>query len=125
MHCKTDRLIATQNTATRAVNFASMHLCEGLLRSIASPSILQSSQTLAQRYEHNFGYKGKSRKESQMKQNRKRMVASTALLCILCAGLAFAESSGKKVKVNGLITGRDGDKCDIQVNQGLPISLLC
>lgn len=44
-----------------------------------------------------------------MKQNRKRMVASTALLCCLCAGLALGASDGKKVKVNGLITGRDGE----------------
>ena len=44
-----------------------------------------------------------------MKQNRKRMVASTALLCFLCAGLALGASDGKKVKVNGLITGRDGE----------------
>ena len=44
-----------------------------------------------------------------MKQNRKRMVASTASLCFLCAGLALGASDGKKVKVNGLITGRDGE----------------
>jgi outer membrane protein OmpA-like peptidoglycan-associated protein len=44
-----------------------------------------------------------------MKQSRKRMVASTALLCFLCAGLALGASDGKKVKVNGLITGRDGE----------------
>ncbi len=41
-----------------------------------------------------------------MKQNRKWM-SCTALLCILCAGLAFG--ADKKVKVEGLITGRDGD----------------
>ena len=41
-----------------------------------------------------------------MKQLSSRcIVACTALLCILSAGLAF----GQKVKVEGLITGRDGD----------------
>jgi hypothetical protein len=33
MHCKTDHLIATQNTASRAVNFASIHCGEGFLLS--------------------------------------------------------------------------------------------
>jgi outer membrane protein OmpA-like peptidoglycan-associated protein len=61
------------------------------------------AKSLAQDYEHN------SRKDKFMKQNRKRMVASTALLCFLCAGLALGASDGKKVKVNGLITGRDGE----------------
>lgn len=44
-----------------------------------------------------------------MKQNRKLMVAFTMLLCILSVGLAYGASNGKKVKINGLITGRDGE----------------
>jgi outer membrane protein OmpA-like peptidoglycan-associated protein len=67
------------------------------------------AKSLAQDYEHNSGYEHNSRKDKFMKQSRKRMVASTALLCFLCAGLALGASDGKKVKVNGLITGRDGE----------------
>jgi OmpA-OmpF porin, OOP family len=41
-----------------------------------------------------------------MKQHRSRCIVScTAVLCILSVGLAF----GQKVKVEGLITGRDGE----------------
>jgi outer membrane protein OmpA-like peptidoglycan-associated protein len=47
-----------------------------------------------------------------MTQNRK-WTACTALLCILCAGLAFGSNS-KKVKVEGLITGRDGDSLTLK-----------
>jgi OmpA-OmpF porin, OOP family len=43
-----------------------------------------------------------------MRQHGSRsIVACTGLLCILCAGLAFG--ADKKVKVEGLITGRNGD----------------
>ena len=49
-----------------------------------------------------------------MKQNRKWTVACTALLCILCAGLAFGAPGGDKVKVQGLITGRDGDSLTLK-----------
>jgi outer membrane protein OmpA-like peptidoglycan-associated protein len=49
-----------------------------------------------------------------MKQNRKGIVACTALLCMLCVGLAFGASNGKKVKVEGLITGRDGDSLTLK-----------
>ena len=49
-----------------------------------------------------------------MKQNRRWMVACTALLCILCAELALGASDGKKVKVNGLITGRDGENLTLR-----------
>src|SRR5580658_2919268 len=42
-------------------------------------------------------------------RNSKRIVACTALLFVLCAGFAYGESNGKKVKVSGLITGRDGE----------------
>ena len=47
-----------------------------------------------------------------MKQNR-NWIACTALLCTLCAGLAFG-ADGKKVKVEGLITGRDGDSMTLK-----------
>jgi outer membrane protein OmpA-like peptidoglycan-associated protein len=40
------------------------------------------------------------------------------LLCILCAGLAFGASNGKKVKVNGLITGRDGESLTLRSTKG-------
>ncbi len=49
-----------------------------------------------------------------MRQNRKGIVACTALLCMLCVGLAFGASNGKKVKVEGLITGRDGDSLTLK-----------
>jgi OOP family OmpA-OmpF porin len=43
-----------------------------------------------------------------MRQHGSRSIVScTGLLCILCAGLAFG--ADKKVKVEGLITGRNGD----------------
>jgi OmpA-OmpF porin, OOP family len=42
-------------------------------------------------------------------RNSKRIVACTALLFVLCTGFAYGESNGKKVKVSGLITGRDGE----------------
>ena len=42
-------------------------------------------------------------------RNSKRIVACATLLFVLCAGFAYGESNGKKVKVSGLITGRDGE----------------
>ena len=45
-----------------------------------------------------------------MKQSRTWIVACTAFLCILSVGLAF----GQKVKVDGLITGRDGDSLTLK-----------
>jgi OOP family OmpA-OmpF porin len=53
-----------------------------------------------------------------MKQNRRWSVALTALLCIFCAGLAFGASNGKKVKINGLITGRDGEDLTVKTLKG-------
>ena len=44
-----------------------------------------------------------------MKQLRRSIVISTALLCILSVGSAYGASSSNKVKVTGLITGRDGE----------------
>jgi OOP family OmpA-OmpF porin len=53
-----------------------------------------------------------------MKQNRRRIVVYTVLMCILCAGLAFSASNGKKIKIDGLITGRDGDNLTVKTIQG-------
>jgi len=44
-----------------------------------------------------------------MKQHRGWIVTCTALLCVLCAGLAYGASNGEKVEIKGLITGRDGE----------------
>jgi OOP family OmpA-OmpF porin len=52
-----------------------------------------------------------------MKQNRK-WIACTALLCMLFAGLAFGASEGKKVKINGMITGRDGEDLTMRTSKG-------
>ena len=51
---------------------------------------------------------------NRMKQHRRWIVACTALLCMLSAGLAF----GQKVKVEGLITGRDGDSLTLKSTKG-------
>jgi OmpA-OmpF porin, OOP family len=53
-----------------------------------------------------------------MKNSWKRILASTALLCTLCAGLAYGESNGKKIKVSGLITGRDGENLMLNSTKG-------
>ena len=52
-----------------------------------------------------------------MKQNRK-WITCTALLCMLFAGLAFGASEGKKVKINGMITGRDGENLTLRTTKG-------
>jgi OOP family OmpA-OmpF porin len=49
-----------------------------------------------------------------MKQTSRWIVARTALLWILCAGLAYGASDGKKVKFSGLITGRDGENLTVK-----------
>jgi OOP family OmpA-OmpF porin len=49
------------------------------------------------------------KREDKIMRNSKWIVACTALLFVLCAGFAYGESNGKKVKVSGLITGRDGE----------------
>jgi OmpA-OmpF porin, OOP family len=36
------------------------------------------------------------------------------LLSIVCAGLAYGESNGKKIKFNGLITGRNGENLTVK-----------
>jgi OmpA-OmpF porin, OOP family len=53
-----------------------------------------------------------------MKQSRRGIVACTALLCMLCVGLAFGASNDKKVKVNGMITGRDGEDLTMRTSKG-------
>jgi outer membrane protein OmpA-like peptidoglycan-associated protein len=52
-----------------------------------------------------------------MNQHRRWIVACTGLLCILCAGLAFGASNGTKVKINGLITGRDGENLTLKTTK--------
>jgi OmpA-OmpF porin, OOP family len=49
-----------------------------------------------------------------MKPNSRWNVARTALLWILCAGLAYGASDGNKVKFTGLITGRDGENLTVK-----------
>jgi len=41
-----------------------------------------------------------------------------ALLCIFCVGLAYGASNGNKVKVKGLITGRDGENLTLRATDG-------
>jgi len=53
-----------------------------------------------------------------MKQDRKWTVALTGFLCIFYVGLAFGASNGQKVKINGLITGRDGDNLTLKTLKG-------
>jgi OOP family OmpA-OmpF porin len=53
-----------------------------------------------------------------MNQHRRLIVACTALLCILFAGFAYGESNGKKIKVNGMITGRDGENLTLKTTNG-------
>jgi len=57
-------------------------------------------------------------KENRMKQSPKWIVFCTALLCILCVGLAYGASNGNKVKVKGLITGRDGENLTLRATDG-------
>jgi OOP family OmpA-OmpF porin len=49
-----------------------------------------------------------------MNQQRRRIVAFAALLCVLSIGSAYGVSNGEKVKTNGLITGRNGDTLTIR-----------
>src|SRR5216683_3304023 len=53
-----------------------------------------------------------------MKQNRRGVAACMALLCIFCVGLAYGASNGNKVKVKGLITGRDGENLTLRATDG-------
>jgi OmpA-OmpF porin, OOP family len=53
-----------------------------------------------------------------MKQNRRWIAARIALLCVVCAGFAYGESDGSKVKINGLITGRNGDSLTVKTLKG-------
>src|SRR6266496_4235293 len=58
------------------------------------------------------------RKGESMKQSPKWIVFCTALLCISCVGLAYGASNGNKVKVKGLITGRDGESLTLRATDG-------
>jgi hypothetical protein len=49
-----------------------------------------------------------------MNQQRRRIAAFAALLCVLTIGSAYGVSNGEKVKTNGLITGRNGDTLTIR-----------
>jgi len=49
-----------------------------------------------------------------MNQQRRRIAAFAALLCVLSIGSAYGISNGEKVKTNGLITGRNGDTLTIR-----------
>jgi OOP family OmpA-OmpF porin len=53
-----------------------------------------------------------------MKQNRRWIATCIALLCIVYAGFAYGESDGSKVKINGLITGRNGDSLTVKTLKG-------
>jgi len=53
-----------------------------------------------------------------MKENRRWIVALTALVCIFGVGLAYGASDGKKIKINGLITKRDGDNLTVKTLKG-------
>jgi len=49
---------------------------------------------------------------------RRSIVSCAALLCIVCAGLAYAASNGQKIKITGLITGRDGENLVVKTLKG-------
>lgn len=53
-----------------------------------------------------------------MKQSRRWIVSCIALLCMVCVGLAYGASDGKKIKINGLITGRDGEDLTVKTLKG-------
>src|SRR6266567_2606610 len=52
-----------------------------------------------------------------MKQNHRWIVSCIALLCMVCVGLAYGASE-KKVKINGLITARDGENLTVKTLKG-------
>jgi outer membrane protein OmpA-like peptidoglycan-associated protein len=49
-----------------------------------------------------------------MMRNRSWIVAKAALLCVFCVELAYGVSNGEKVKITGLITGRNGDTLTVR-----------
>jgi len=53
-----------------------------------------------------------------MKHNRRWIVFCTALLCMFSVGLAYGAANGEKVKVKGLITGRDGENLTLRPYNG-------
>lgn len=50
-------------------------------------------------------------------QHRRWIVACTTALCLLSVGLAYGASNGTKVKINGLITGRDGENLTLKTTK--------
>jgi len=53
-----------------------------------------------------------------MKKHSSWVVACTAALCILCVGSAYGASNSDKVKIKGLITGRDGENLMVKTTPG-------
>jgi OmpA-OmpF porin, OOP family len=53
-----------------------------------------------------------------MKHPRRWIATCTALLCMVSIGLAYGESNGKKTKVEGLITARDGENLTVRSFNG-------
>jgi OmpA-OmpF porin, OOP family len=53
-----------------------------------------------------------------MKENSRWIATCTALLCMVLAGLAYGASNGEKIKVTGLITGRDGENFTMKTLKG-------
>ncbi|MGA7291489.1 MAG: OmpA family protein [Terriglobales bacterium] len=53
-----------------------------------------------------------------MKNNCRGLVTCTALLCMVLAGLAYGETNGKKMKVDGLIIDRSGENLTVKTFKG-------
>jgi OmpA-OmpF porin, OOP family len=53
-----------------------------------------------------------------MKQHRRWIAACTSLLCVLIVGSAYGASNSDKVKITGLITGRDGENLIVKTTPG-------
>lgn len=91
-----------------AVIFASIR---GRVSSLAFPSYFPSTRganRIAQTQE------ARLTKDYLMNQQRRWIAALAVLLCALSVGSAYGVSNGEKVKVNGLITGRNGDTLTIR-----------
>ncbi len=57
-------------------------------------------------------------------QNRKTRIGYTALVLCLAVGMAYGASSGEKVKVQGLITGRTGESVTIKTTDGSTVTVV-
>jgi OmpA-OmpF porin, OOP family len=53
-----------------------------------------------------------------MRDNRRWIVVCTALLWMVLAALAYGAANGEKIKVTGLITGRDGENLTVRTLKG-------